>query len=186
MTPRHARNLVRERWKHGVMGLKRKSQGLSVSQMNRWHGSLVIVKWTKKVSLWLINCALFNSFLVYKNLNPWSKFKYKEFLVQVAKAWATDGIQAAQTQTQTQCDLDHQFTPHVGLMWTPLDDFWLICGNMSSGKVWRVNMARGRIPARQCRVCAVHKSQTGYICELCIVPLHKGECFQRYLMLRHF
>jgi hypothetical protein len=46
------------------------------------------VKWTKKVALWLINCALFSSFLVYKNLNPGSKLKYKELLVQVAKAWA--------------------------------------------------------------------------------------------------
>jgi hypothetical protein len=59
------------------------------------------VKWTKKVALWLINCALFNSFLVYKNVNPESKLKYKEFLVQVAKAWATDEMQAAQSQSNT-------------------------------------------------------------------------------------
>jgi hypothetical protein len=44
------------------------------------------VKRTKKVELWLINCALFNLFLVHKNLNPGSKLKYKEFQVQVAKA----------------------------------------------------------------------------------------------------
>jgi hypothetical protein len=44
------------------------------------------VKWTNKVALWLMNCALFNSFLVYKNLNPGSKLKYKEFLAQVVKA----------------------------------------------------------------------------------------------------
>jgi hypothetical protein len=48
------------------------------------------VKWTKKLALQLINCALFNSFLVYKNLNPGSKLINKEFLVQVAKAWTTD------------------------------------------------------------------------------------------------
>jgi hypothetical protein len=59
------------------------------------------VKWTKKAAVWLINCALFNSFLVYKNLNPGSKLKYKEFLVQVAKAWARDETQAAQTQSDT-------------------------------------------------------------------------------------
>jgi hypothetical protein len=76
------------------------------------------VKRTKKVALWLTNCAPFNSFLVYKNLNPGSKLKYKEFLVQVAKAWATDEMEAAQNnQTQTQYNLDHQLTPHVGLMW---------------------------------------------------------------------
>jgi hypothetical protein len=28
------------------------------------------VKWTKKVALWFINCALFNTFLVHKILNP--------------------------------------------------------------------------------------------------------------------
>jgi hypothetical protein len=55
--------------------------------------------------------------MIYKNLNPGSELKYKEFLVQVAKAWATDEIQAAQTQTH--CDLDHQLSPHIGLMWTP-------------------------------------------------------------------
>jgi hypothetical protein len=59
------------------------------------------VKWTKKVVLWLINCALFNSFLVFKNLNPGSKLKYKKFLMHVAKAWATDEIQVAQTQSDT-------------------------------------------------------------------------------------
>jgi hypothetical protein len=48
------------------------------------------VKWTKKVALWLINCALFNSFLVYRSLHPRSKLKYKKCLVQVAYAWATD------------------------------------------------------------------------------------------------
>jgi hypothetical protein len=60
-----------------------------------------IVKWTKKVAVWLINCAFFNSFQVYKNLNPGSILKCKEFLVQVAKAWATDEIQAAQIQSGT-------------------------------------------------------------------------------------
>jgi hypothetical protein len=82
------------------------------------------VKQTKKVALWLTNCALFNSFLVYKNLNPASKLKYQEFLVQVAKP----GLQMRSRlhkhkQTQTQCDLDHQLTPHIGLMWNPLGNF---------------------------------------------------------------
>jgi hypothetical protein len=44
------------------------------------------IKWTKKVALWLIYCAIFNSFLVYRHLNPDSKLKYKAFLMNVAKA----------------------------------------------------------------------------------------------------
>jgi hypothetical protein len=35
------------------------------------------VKWTKKVALWLINCALLNSFVIYKKLNPTTKMRYK-------------------------------------------------------------------------------------------------------------
>jgi hypothetical protein len=58
------------------------------------------VKWTKKVALWLISCALFNSFVIYKKLNPTTKLRYKEFLLRVAKAWATDGG-GRNSQTQT-------------------------------------------------------------------------------------
>jgi hypothetical protein len=37
-------------------------------------------------------------------------------------------------------------------------------------------------PARQCKVCAAHKkrSATRYICKFCVVPLHKGSCFEKY------
>jgi hypothetical protein len=108
-----------------MKGVDRADQYLAYSLLRN------TVKWTKKVALWLINCALFNSFLVYENPNPGSKLKYKEFLVQVA----TGEVEAAQSQTQTQCDREHQLTSHVGLMWTPLADFRVICGNMSSEKL---------------------------------------------------
>ncbi|PNF39022.1 hypothetical protein B7P43_G05174 [Cryptotermes secundus] len=55
------------------------------------------VKWTKKVALWLIKCAILNSFLVFKSLNPHSELKYKAFLLNVTKAWATDHTVAADT-----------------------------------------------------------------------------------------
>ena len=59
------------------------------------------VKWPKKVAFWLINCALFNSFQIYQKLNPTSKMRYKEFLLQVAKDWATDKVQ---TDSDTDTD----------------------------------------------------------------------------------
>jgi len=36
--------------------------------------------------------------------------------------------------------------------------------------------------ARQCKVCAAHKkrSETRNICKFCVVPLHKGSCFEKY------
>jgi hypothetical protein len=79
-----------------MKGVDRGNQYLSYYSLLR-----KTVMWTMKVALWLINCALINSFLVYKNLNPGSKLKYREFLVQVAKAWAIDEIQATQTQSDT-------------------------------------------------------------------------------------
>jgi hypothetical protein len=55
----------------------------------------VNVAGSNKVALWLINCAIFNSFLVYENLNRDSKLKYKAFVMNVAKIWATDQMVAA-------------------------------------------------------------------------------------------
>jgi hypothetical protein len=43
------------------------------------------LKWAKKVALWLISCALFNSFVIYKKLNPTTELRYKE--------WQKPGLQ---------------------------------------------------------------------------------------------
>jgi hypothetical protein len=59
------------------------------------------VKWTKIVAFWLINCALFNSFIIYMKLNPTTKLRYKEFLLRMAKAWATDEMEVAETESDT-------------------------------------------------------------------------------------
>ncbi|PNF28210.1 hypothetical protein B7P43_G07554, partial [Cryptotermes secundus] len=88
-----------------------------------------------KVALWLINCAIFNSFFVYKNLNTDSKLKYKAFLINVAKAWATDQMVAAEPESD--------------------------------------------------RLSVKKRTMTVYICK-CVMPLHKGECFQKYHTLKHF
>jgi hypothetical protein len=45
-----------------------------------------------------------------------------------------------------------------------------------------------KYPARRCHVCAAHKqrNETRYICKFSLMPLHKGECFQRYHTLKHY
>ena len=43
------------------------------------------VKWLKKVVLYLLNCALFNAFFVYRTLNT-KKVKYKNFLHEVGRS----------------------------------------------------------------------------------------------------
>jgi hypothetical protein len=139
------------------------------------------VKWTKKVALWLINCAIFNSFSVFKKLNPSSKLKYKAFLLNVAKAWDTDQMVTAQLAADTDFAQAGPSTP------TPcrphVDPPGRLSGDMRKNtlvKIVKGEHAKGKHPVRHCCVCASHKkrSATAYICKFCAMPLHKGECFQ--------
>jgi len=48
------------------------------------------VKWSKKVVLYLLNCALFNAFFVHRTLNTNKKIKYKNFLHEVGRSWISE------------------------------------------------------------------------------------------------
>jgi len=48
------------------------------------------VKWSKKVVLYLLKCALFNAFFVYRTLNTNKKVKYKNFLHEVGRSWISE------------------------------------------------------------------------------------------------
>ena len=45
-----------------------------------------------------------------------------------------------------------------------------------------------KYPSRQCKVCAARKkrSETRYICKFCVVPLHKGSCFEKYHTVKNY
>jgi hypothetical protein len=79
------------------------------------------VKWPKKV-------IHFNSFRTYQKLNPTSKMSYKEFLLQVAKDWATDKFKtdtdAARPGTSTQTPRVPHENPPGSLV--PLRLKWLL------------------------------------------------------------
>ena len=56
--------------------------------------------------------------------------RYKEFLLQVAKDWATDKVETdADTDTDAARPGTSTQTPRVPHE-DPLGDFWVICGNM--------------------------------------------------------
>jgi hypothetical protein len=59
------------------------------------------VKWPKKVALWLTNCVLFNSFIIYKKLSLATQIIHKKFLVQMAKYWAADIMEAVEPESDT-------------------------------------------------------------------------------------
>ena len=39
---------------------------------------------------------------------------------------------------------------------------------------------------RMTQICVFNTVKLGYICKFSLVPLHKGECFQRYHTLKHY
>ncbi|XP_055931575.1 piggyBac transposable element-derived protein 4-like isoform X2 [Argiope bruennichi] len=47
---------------------------------------------------------------------------------------------------------------------------------------------RKKFPTRVCRVCKAHsqRRETRYVCKLCNVALHAGECFTRYHTLKNY
>jgi len=47
-------------------------------------------KMIEKVVLYLLNCALFNAFFVYRTLNTNKKVKYKNFLHKVGRSWISE------------------------------------------------------------------------------------------------
>lgn len=47
-------------------------------------------KWSKKLVLFIINCALFNSYRLYLTINNNMQLSYKTFLKEVARIWSTE------------------------------------------------------------------------------------------------
>ncbi|KAG8223668.1 hypothetical protein J437_LFUL001776 [Ladona fulva] len=128
------------------------------------------MKWTKKVVLWLISSALFNSFVVYKTLNT----------TTLAKGWAKceEGKSASSSNDDT--DGRRERPTQRALR---RDNPARLEGGMVRHTLERiVGYGKKKYPSRMCRVCSANKlkKETRYICGFCKVPLHKGQCFTKY------
>ncbi|XP_046145451.1 piggyBac transposable element-derived protein 4-like [Osmia bicornis bicornis] len=107
-------------------------------------------KWTKRVVMFFINCALFNSFKVYTALNG-KKITYKNFLHKAALSWTEDCEAKEQdkdlptsesTRITSRCD-------HPGRL-----------ANFGKHKLVNiVTSGRSEKPLRQCRVCSIKKKK---------------------------
>jgi hypothetical protein len=122
-------------------------------------------------------------FSVYKIPNPGTYLQYKEFLMQMAKAWSTDQMAAADLESDTDLVRPGPSTattcrPHMDPPVQLLGDMW----KHTLVRIVKSEHSMKKYAGRQCRVRAVHKKRSGtaYMCNFCVVPLHKGECFQRY------
>jgi hypothetical protein len=97
-----------------MKGIDRSDQYLSYYSVLR-----KTVKWSKKVVLYLLNCALFNVFFVYWTLNIQSKkAKYKNFPHEIGRSWISevqnrsesspDDLQLPEEQTSRGLNRTHQ------------------------------------------------------------------------------
>lgn len=138
-------------------------------------------KWTKRMAMYLINCALFNSFVVYNSVNSANKKKYQTFLKDIAVHWLTDEISIDEsaepvpsTSRSKGCKSDPPGRLSMDMRKHTLEPL--------------VGTGKNKNVLRRCRVCAAHKlrSETRYMCKFCNVPLHKGKCFERYHTVKHY
>jgi hypothetical protein len=126
--------------------------------------------------------------LIYKTLNKWLKEqKYKKFLHEVARNWITERGDTADSNSDNDNAVPSEKKP------TPRgpaeDPTGRLLGNFSKHKLGKIvggGQGKKKYPVRQCRVCSAHKkwSETRYICEYCVVPLHKGSCSKKYHTLK--
>jgi len=109
--------------------------------------------------------------------------RYKVFLLQVAKDWATDKVE---TDSDTDTDAAHtgtsSQTPRLHLE----DPSGRLSGDMRKHVLETI--VGSEWGKRRCHVCAANKkrSETWYIRKFCLEPLHKEECIQRYHTLQHY
>jgi hypothetical protein len=141
------------------------------------------MKWSKKVVLWLINCALFNAFRVYKTLNESNNIRFKGFLLQIAKEWAASRKEPdASSTAEDSKDKTTERAPsrdHSHRLSRDLSKHHLVP---------IVGKGTKKYHTRRCRVCASKKlrKETRYVCSTCGVPLHKGKCFMEYHTKKHY
>ena len=111
------------------------------------------VKWSKNVVLYLLNCALFNAFCVYRTLNTNKKVKYKNFLHEVGWSWISE-IQDRSESDSNDLQLPEKQTTPRGPKQDPP------CRLSSDFRIHKLEKIVGggegkrKYPAGQCKVCA--------------------------------
>jgi hypothetical protein len=74
------------------------------------------VKWSKNMALYLLYCALFNAFFLYRKLNTNKKVKYRNFLHEVGRSWILE------VQNRSQSSFNDLQLPETQTPWGPKHD----------------------------------------------------------------
>jgi len=123
-------------------------------------------------------------FFVYRTLNTNKKVKYMH---EVGRSWISEVQNESESNSDDLQMPEKQTTPRVPKQDPP----GRLSGDFRIHKLEKfVGGGKGKrkYPARQCKVCAVHKkrNETTYICKFCVVPLDRGSCFEKYQSVTNY
>ena len=142
------------------------------------------VKWTKKFTFYIIQIAMYNAFVIYKDMIAERKCKrLHDFVLSVIRSFISSSVEVV-----GDTDSDHDEQPlqqlSVGTPRAPAGDpNTRLDGNMRTHTLGLISATSKKMyPSRKCRVCKKRgeRKETRYICCSCRVPLHKGDCFTHY------
>ncbi|XP_012277177.1 piggyBac transposable element-derived protein 4 [Orussus abietinus] len=134
------------------------------------------IKWTKKVFMFLLHCTFFNSFILYRKLNPHTNITFSKFLQTLAEEWISSATEHHDTENLPSSSTALGRAPHF-------DPPYRLSGDMKTHQLERIaQTGKLKYPQKRCRVCKTRgiRRDTSYICKLCKIPLCKNHCFSIY------
>jgi hypothetical protein len=153
--------------------------------------SSVKLKWPKKVFFYVLQCALYNSYVVFTKSNPNSHKSFLDYLVDVSEHLIHTRKNVSTPSSSSDELQDSSWTPAP----TPLkqapksDPPGRLDGKLENHKPVHIPPTKkAKTPTRRCRVCIRKniKKETIFVCTHCGIPLHPEGCYTQYHTLKHY
>ena len=147
----------------GMVGINRQARMLACFPAMRKH-----TKGHRKVFFYVLDMALFNSYILFRKINAEKKQNYAEYRIEIAESLIKN-VPLPEYKTRGRLSngdlplrLHAQHWSHFPKHIDPTPS--------------------KKRPSRACKVCTKHKkrSETTWECKTCQVALHVPECFERY------
>lgn len=146
-----------------------------------------MMKWTKKVVLYLINCGLFNSSECTTSSIHKQKWSINSFCLSVVTDWVTDDNNEGSLEPETNIPrpspgcagrAPHKDPPKRVVRWWEAAWTYMYSASRKKKKESFENL--------QSLVSAAHGKggKFKYLRKFCLVPLHSGKCFTQYQALK--
>lgn len=150
------------------------------------------VKWPKKLFFHILQCTLFNSFVLFCKSNPSKKLTFLQYMQVVSRQFVQqdDITEVPQSPASTSSSLSCSSAVVTPPRRAPAKDPpYRLDGKRKEHVLLHFPATKSdRTPTRRCRVCMKNSkvSETRWFCKKCGVPLHPGLCDTRYHTLKQY